>query len=262
MIAPELDFPFVAPEASVIVPELAQPAILPESMPSVGTLDKAAPTVIPEVAPPEAVVAPRGIAPNVETRDAAPHHQTAPARVDIARIKFEARALAPFAHTRFCMKYPSECRVHKMLFRGGAIKLTAERRKELISINTDVNRSIVATNMNEPVAEEKWLIAPKAGDCNDYAVTKRHNLMARGWPARALLLAEVVTTWGEHHLVLVVRTSEGDIIADNLNANIRTWTKTPYEWVRVESPVNPMFWSKVAAPQLQAVAMAAGAPQL
>jgi predicted transglutaminase-like cysteine proteinase len=200
--------------------------------------------------------------PKSEERAAAPRRRSAQVRVDAARIKFEGRTLAPFAHTRFCIKYPSECHVHKTLFRGGPIELTAARRQELIRVNAEVNRTIIATNMNEPVAEEKWVISPKTGDCNDYAVTKRHELMARGWPARALLLAEVVTTWGEHHLVLVVRTREGDFVADNLNANIRNWTKAPYEWVRMESPANPMYWSKVAAPQPEAVAMAARASQL
>jgi predicted transglutaminase-like cysteine proteinase len=54
---------------------------------------------------------------------------------------------------------------------------------------------------------------PSSGDCNDYAVTRRHDLIARGWPARSLLLAEVITSWGEHHLVVVVahqRCGSGD----------------------------------------------------
>jgi predicted transglutaminase-like cysteine proteinase len=263
MIAPELAHPFVAPEPSVIVPELAQPAILPEPMPSVGTLDKAPPTIDPDTAQREAFAAPGELMPQ-EPRKVPSRRQAARTqpRADVLQIRFEGPAGAPFAHTRFCIKYPSECRVHKMLFRGGAIELTAARRQELIRINAEVNRSIVATNMNEPVAEEQWVIQPKAGDCNDYAVTKRHKLIARGWPARALLLAEVVTNWGEHHLVLVVRTRQGDFVADNLAANIRNWTKAPYEWVRVESPANPMFWSKIRAPQPEAVAMAAHDPQL
>jgi hypothetical protein len=44
------------------------------------------------------------------------------------------------------------------------------------------------------VSNEKRLIAPKAGDCNDYAVTKRHQFLTRGWTARALLLAEVLVS--------------------------------------------------------------------
>ena len=143
-----------------------------------------------------------------------------------------------------------------MIFRGGPIELTAARRQELVRINAEVNRSIISARMKEPVAEEQWVISPKVGYCNDYAVTKRHKLTALGWPARALLLAEVVTTWGEHHLVLVVRTSEGDLVLDNLNANIRNWTKTSYQWVRVELPVNPKFWSKIKAPQPSVVGVA------
>ena len=45
--------------------------------------------------------------------------------------------------------------------------------------------------------------------------------MQLGWPSRALLLAEVVTRWGEHHLVLVVRTRTGDFVADNLYPGVR-----------------------------------------
>ncbi|MBI1203488.1 MAG: hypothetical protein GC182_13355 [Rhodopseudomonas sp.] len=171
-------------------------------------------------------------------------------------IEFDGPAGAPFAHTRFCLKYPAECRVQKLQFRGGPVKLTPALYQELVRVNHEVNRAIIPTNMNEPVAQEKWLIGPKFGDCNDYAVTKRHKLIARGWPARALLLAEVVTGWGEHHLVLVVRTSQGDLVADNLDKSIRSWTSPRYRWVRIESPVNPVFWSKVKTPDPDVVAMA------
>ncbi len=259
MIEPERAQRDAVPAPSVIAPEVAQPAINTEPKPLVGALDKAPPTAAPDMTPREALVVPREPAPLAEPRDV-PNRR--PARTahrqsgaDALRIKFEGPALAPFAHTRFCIKYKSECQIQKMLFRGGPVELTAARRQELVRINAEVNRSIVATNMNEPVAEEQWVISPKEGDCNDYAVTKRHKLIARGWPARALLLAEVVVPSGEHHLVLVVRTNQGDFVADNLNANIRDWTKIPYEWVRVESPANPMFWSKIEAPKPDVVAM-------
>jgi predicted transglutaminase-like cysteine proteinase len=164
----------------------------------------------------------------------------------IVRIAFSTPVLAPFAHTRFCLAYPDECKVRKMVFRGGAIKLKAKRRAELIKVNAEVNRAIAPEPNTEGLAGEKWLIAPKSGECHDYAVTKRHDLIARGWPARALLLAEVVVASGEHHLVLVVRTHEGDLVADNLNSNIRSWSKTHYQWVRIQSPANPLYWATLA----------------
>jgi predicted transglutaminase-like cysteine proteinase len=164
----------------------------------------------------------------------------------VQKIAFAAPTLAPFAHTRFCMQYPAECASHRTVFRGGPVRLTDQRREELVEVNAEVNRSIRPERNTEGLTGEEWLLSPKSGDCNDYAVTKRHELLARGWPSRVLLLAEVVTTWGEHHLVLVVRTREGDLVADSLQQDIKPWTRTPYEWVRIQSPQKPAFWSTIA----------------
>ncbi|CCD92775.1 conserved exported hypothetical protein [Bradyrhizobium sp. ORS 375] len=167
-------------------------------------------------------------------------------KYQLDRIRLDAPALPPMAHIKFCMAYPADCRSNGMVFRGGGIDLTADRYAELVKVNAEVNRSIVPTRNTRGVAAEEWVVGPSHGDCNDYAVTKRHALLQRGWPARALLLAEVVTNWGEHHLVLVVRTRSGDVVVDNLNANVRPWSKTNYRWVRVQSPSNPRYWSSVA----------------
>lgn len=164
----------------------------------------------------------------------------------VVRIQFSAPVLAPMAHTLFCLHYPDECRVRKVVFRGGPFKLTDERRAELEHVNAEVNRTITWKRDTEWLAGKGWLISPKFGDCNVFAVTKRHELLALGWPERALLLSEVVTSGGEHHLVLVVRTSEGDLVADSLDQNIRSWEKTSYQWVRIQSPASPKSWSTVA----------------
>jgi predicted transglutaminase-like cysteine proteinase len=171
------------------------------------------------------------------------------------RVTFNAPVLAPIAHTRFCVQYPEDCQIHRMGFLRSRVKLTPERWAELISINLEVNRAIVPQRNQGGVLTEEWLISPKAGDCNDYAVTKRHELLARGWPSRALLLSEVVTTWGEHHLVLVVRSKDGDVVLDNLNANIRPVAITSYRWVRAQSPSNPNFWSSVSVTTMARTAM-------
>jgi len=165
--------------------------------------------------------------------------------LQIQRLRFEGPTLAPMAHTIFCMNYPGECAPRKIVFRGGGIKMTPERWQEVASINTDVNRAIRPQANLGGLATEKWVVAPSAGDCHDYAVTKRHELLAKGWPAHALLLAEVVTSWGEHHLVLVVRTQQGDFVADNLAADVRPLSHTSYAWVRVQTPSNPMLWAAV-----------------
>jgi predicted transglutaminase-like cysteine proteinase len=163
------------------------------------------------------------------------------------KIAFDAPTLAPIAHTQFCLAYPKDCDFRRIEFRPRPAELTEERWAELVSVNRSVNRSISPQRNAGGLRTERWDVAPRAGDCNDYAVTKRHELLARGWSARWLLLAEVQTQSGEHHLVLVARTRDGDFVLDNLGANIRPWSKTPYRWLRIQSPKNPHYWSTVAA---------------
>jgi predicted transglutaminase-like cysteine proteinase len=164
----------------------------------------------------------------------------------IQQIKFEQPTLPPMAFTMFCLKYADECKPHRMVFRGGRTRMTEDRMAELKSVNREVNSAIRPEANTEGVAGEKWLIGPARGDCNDYAVTKRHELIAMGWAPRNVLLSEVVTTWGEHNLVVVVRTTTGDLVLDNLSAAIKPWSKTPYQWVRIQMPKNPNYWASLS----------------
>jgi predicted transglutaminase-like cysteine proteinase len=166
---------------------------------------------------------------------------------DVAsRISADAPTLPPIAFTQFCMRYADECKSTRMMFRGGARHLDAERWQDLNTVNKAVNAAIIAERNEGGVANEKWLIGPSRGDCNDYAVTKRSELAKRGWPLRSLLLSEVVTASGEHHLVLVVRTSQGDLVLDNLSYTIRPWSKVRYKWVRMQTPGNPHVWASIS----------------
>ena len=171
----------------------------------------------------------------------APMHAT----VRLQRIRLEAPTLPPLAHVRFCLQYPRECRRTAILFRGGRVKLTPLRLRELTAVNMRVNAAITPERDPPGVVNERWRLAPSSGSCHDYAVTKRHELIVHGWPARSLLLSEVVTSWGEHHLVLVVRTAIADLVLDNLDAEIKPWTDTSYQWLRIETPQNPMVWANV-----------------
>src|SRR4051794_34200326 len=162
----------------------------------------------------------------------------------IQRIKAEIPTLPPMAYTQFCLRYQDECRT-RPIFRGGPIRLTEERWTELKEVNQVVNRGIAPERNEGGVAGEQWVINPARGDCNDYAVSKRHELLARGWPARALLLSEVVVNSGEHHLILVVRTNSGDLVLDNMTPQIKPWSRVPYRWVRMQMP-HSKFWATIA----------------
>ena len=171
------------------------------------------------------------------------------------------------AHTMFCLRYQDDCQIHHVDFRKRNVALTAERLNELNRINREVNRAITPQPNLGGLATEEWIVSPPAGDCNDYAVTKRHELLALGWPARSLLLSEVVVPSGEHHLILVVRGKDTDskrnidLVRDNLSYNLRLVGMTTYQWVRVQSPSDPKYWSTVSVTSHFQTALSAD-PQL
>jgi predicted transglutaminase-like cysteine proteinase len=178
--------------------------------------------------------------------------------IQLAQIQLDNPVLPPIGHSRFCLRYPADCQVHGIDFRRRNITLTDERWNELNTVNREVNRDIIPEVTFGNGATEEWVISPPAGDCKDYAITKRHELLMRGWPSRALLLSEVVVPSGEHHLILVVRVKGVDMVLDNLNENIRQAATTfhQYQWVRMESQQNPKYWMAVRTPNTMRVAMA------
>lgn len=149
--------------------------------------------------------------------------------------------LPPFGHTVFCMRYPDDCE------RSGSSRLVADpraRHAELDSVNRLVNASIAPVK-REVAFDDKWLVAPLQGNCHDYAVTKRHDLLKMGWPSSSLRLAEVTLNTGEHHLILLADIEDEPFILDNLDPDVLSLalTKSGYYWNRIESPDDPKFWS-------------------
>ncbi len=163
-------------------------------------------------------------------------------------VSFGRPVLGPLAYTHFCMRYPDECR-DRAQGSGGAspISLNEARMAELARVNSRVNHSIAPMHHSGDTSYDTWRISPRTGDCNDYAVTKRHLLIQQGWSNQALLLSEVITSWGEHHLILLVRTASGDFVLDNLEPRILRWDAVPYRWVRVQMPSQPSLWSTITS---------------
>lgn len=154
-----------------------------------------------------------------------------------SRVASYGFTLAPLPFVKFCMQQASECQPA-----AGSPEPTAEMLARMIAINREVNRSISPMRKPTPPLLTSWTIAPDAGDCNDYAVTKRHRMIAAGWPSSHVLLAAVATSEGQGHLVVVVRTAEGDLVLDNLTDAIRRWDKTSFDWIALQSQEDPRFW--------------------
>lgn len=157
------------------------------------------------------------------------------------RLSEGAPVLAPFQHVRFCIEQPEEC-----VASDGAptqVEMNSDLLPKLTEVDAEVNESIKPTRKNAAqVWKTGWRVSPPSGDCNDYAVTKRHILIEWGLPPSALILAVVKTSWGEGHLVLVVKSNVGDFVLDNLTNAIRPLAETDYDWIAVQSHENPRRW--------------------
>jgi predicted transglutaminase-like cysteine proteinase len=158
--------------------------------------------------------------------------------------------LAPFQHVRFCLRYPSDCKSNTT--ENERIDLDAQTTELLKRVNHSVNISIIPTPKSYgPNLGDGWTIAPDMGDCNDYAVTKRHKLIEKGLPSKALRLAVVRTASGIGHLVLVVVTKKGDIVMDDLTEVIRPWQSTDYDWLKIQSATDSKFWHEIRRPAVR-----------
>jgi predicted transglutaminase-like cysteine proteinase len=148
--------------------------------------------------------------------------------------------LAPFAFIRFCRSHSADCEASQ----GNAtIDLDQTNRRQLAEINASVNRSIQPTNDTD--GQDQWDVDVASGDCEDFALTKRRLLISAGWQPGALRLAVVRTAEGEGHAVLVVKTSEGDLVLDNRTNAIRLWNRAGLTWLKIQSEQNPKLWYEI-----------------
>ena len=117
--------------------------------------------------------------------------------------------------------------------------LTDERDRQLEDVQWSVNHSI--RPRENP--QHTWQMPTNgAGDCNTYVLVKRRQLMTLGWPENTLLMADAWTETHEGHLVLVARTTAGDLVLDNRVDKVVDWKRLPYEWIARQSVDNPAIW--------------------
>lgn len=158
----------------------------------------------------------------------------------VSYITEKRRTMAPFAHVKFCVRNPDECKAG-----NGApeVVLSAFARRELQSVNSAVNRSIAPRNdAADQTGDDSWQVNVKSGDCEDFALTKRDHLIAMGWSPNALRIAVTSTPSGEGHAVLVVKTDGGDLVLDNRTNAIKNWRDTDLRWIMIQSGENPRIW--------------------
>jgi predicted transglutaminase-like cysteine proteinase len=147
----------------------------------------------------------------------------------------------PVGHMEFCKARPAECRAHANPV--SAVTLTEELWHQLLTINASVNQAVVpVTDQQLYQVAEYWTYPNGYGDCEDYALAKRRQLIDAGWPASTLLMSVVRQANGEGHAVLMVRTDRGDLVLDNQIGSVDLWSDTPYQFIKRQSQADAGKW--------------------
>lgn len=165
--------------------------------------------------------------------------------VDFTNVAFVQTAMGttsiPVGHAEFCRTHANECRAHANPV--AAVTLTGALWQQLQAVNSHYNQAIVpVTDHDLYQVEEFWTYPNGYGDCEDYVLAKRRELINAGWPASALLITVVRQANGEGHAVLLVRTDRGDLVLDNQVGTIDLWNVTPYKYVKRQSQADAGQW--------------------
>lgn len=151
------------------------------------------------------------------------------------------RATQPVGHYEFCQREPQECR--QVTAKHKPMELTRALWAAIVDVNNKVNTMVTPrTDMEMWGREEFWSYPDGFGDCEDYALEKRRELMKLGIPAGDLLITVVRQPNGDGHAVLTVRTSQGDYVLDNLEPRVLAWSDTEYTYLKRQSERNSGAW--------------------
>jgi predicted transglutaminase-like cysteine proteinase len=160
----------------------------------------------------------------------------------------------PVGHYEFCRKLPAECA--ERTAKKPPVELTRQLWAELIAVNNHVNTAVEPrTDMEMWGKEEVWSYPTRYGDCEDFVLEKRRELMARGVPAGDLLITVVRQPNGDGHAVLTARTSLGDFILDNLEPRVLAWADTGYRYLKRQSATDSGTWVSIRDDRDTAVAV-------
>lgn len=154
------------------------------------------------------------------------------------------RTSQPIGHYEFCERHTAECSILNK--NSAPLTLNTKVWQEIITINANVNKRIAPqTDMEVWGQEEYWEYPTTAGDCDDYMLLKRRELIALGIPANTLLMTLVLQPNGEGHAVLTIRTDRGDFILDNMDQRVRLWNDTDYTYLKRQSTTNTGVWVSI-----------------
>ncbi|MGV3553456.1 transglutaminase-like cysteine peptidase [Rhizobium sp.] len=150
----------------------------------------------------------------------------------------------PIGHYEFCQLNKAECSI---ISKGvQPARVTDYGWNVIKEVNASVNARIMPmTDQDIYGRDEVWAYPSDVGDCEDYVLEKRRELMRKGFSVSNLLITVVRKPDGEGHAVLTLRTIDGDFILDNLEDSVKLWSDTPYNYMKRQADYDTGRWVKI-----------------
>ncbi len=142
---------------------------------------------------------------------------------------------APKPYREFCLKNPEACE----LTGPSIIDWSPELHELLRKTNARVNGSVqFVPDKENSGLEEVWDFPHQArGDCEDFMLEKRRQLVVAGLPSASMTCAIAFHRVKLFpHAILMVETTAGTFVLDNLYEDVLCWDALPYFYTRRERP--------------------------
>jgi predicted transglutaminase-like cysteine proteinase len=161
---------------------------------------------------------------------------------DVAYASVGGETSIPFGWMDFCQRYKGECDARELP--AADVNLTEKSMREIEQVNAKVNHAVEAvSDMDHWGVVDRWDYPMDGkGDCEDYALMKRKQLIERGFPRQALLMTVVRDENNDGHAVLTVKTNGGEFILDNLHDEVKPVNRVAYRLVKRQSQQDPNVW--------------------
>ena len=170
-------------------------------------------------------------------------HRNPDQRASFANLQTFGRTSIPIGAYQYCVRYQERC---KYAVKSRKLKLTRENWKQLVETNVSINAAVrPVTDMDFYGVEEFWEIPTKAGDCEDYVLAKKVNLVKAGIPAGAMRVTVVFDENDGGHAVLTVVTDRGDYILDNNTDKVLPWQEAELTYIKRQLPGNLLHWESL-----------------
>lgn len=138
------------------------------------------------------------------------------------------------------------CRTYKWACADStkSARLTKQNLELVRRVNKTVNsRTREISDKAQYRKAELWALPTRrGGDCEDFALLKKRELIRLGISPKRLLIATVLDRKRRSHAVLVLRSDGGDYVLDNLTNSILGWRNTRYTFLRMQNPDAPKSW--------------------